>query len=87
MNQNGAGFRHAEIEIRQGGDKIRTVRAVPENPGLMFVQPHKDDMEVLLDGLSARSYASQGQTRTAALSLKLAAREIHKEIIGEYPID
>lgn len=48
--------------------------------------PHKDDLEVLLNGLSARSYASQGQTRTAALSLKLAAREIHKEIIGEYPI-
>ena len=48
--------------------------------------PHKDDLEVTLDGLSARSYASQGQTRTAALSLKLAAREIHKEIIGEYPI-
>lgn len=48
--------------------------------------PHKDDIEVTLDGLSARSYASQGQTRTAALALKLAAREIHKEIIGEYPI-
>lgn len=48
--------------------------------------PHKDDLEVQLDGLSARSFASQGQTRTAALSLKLAAREIHKEIIGEYPI-
>jgi len=48
--------------------------------------PHKDDMEVLLDGLSARSYASQGQTRTAALAIKLAAREIHKEIIGEYPL-
>lgn len=48
--------------------------------------PHKDDLEVLLDGLNARSYASQGQTRTAALALKLAAREIHKEVIGEYPI-
>ena len=48
--------------------------------------PHKDDLEVLLDGLSTRTYASQGQTRTAALALKLAAREIHKEIIGEYPI-
>ena len=48
--------------------------------------PHKDDLEVLLDGISARSYASQGQTRTAALAMKLAAREIHKEIIGEYPI-
>ena len=48
--------------------------------------PHKDDLEVLLDGLSARSFASQGQTRTAALSLKLAAREIHREILGEYPV-
>ncbi len=48
--------------------------------------PHKDDIEVTLDGLSARSYASQGQTRTAALALKLADREIHREIIGEYPI-
>lgn len=48
--------------------------------------PHKDDLEVFLNGISARSFASQGQTRTAALSLKLAAREIHKEIIGEYPI-
>ena len=48
--------------------------------------PHKDDLDVLLNGLPAKSYASQGQTRTAALSLKLAAREIHKEIIGEYPI-
>ncbi|MDE7261066.1 MAG: DNA replication/repair protein RecF [Oscillospiraceae bacterium] len=48
--------------------------------------PHKDDLEVALGGVSARSYASQGQTRTAALAMKLAAREIHKEIIGEYPI-
>jgi len=48
--------------------------------------PHKDDLEVMLNGISARSFASQGQTRTAALAMKLAAREIHKEIIGEYPI-
>ena len=48
--------------------------------------PHKDDLEVVLDGRSAKSFASQGQTRTAALSLKLAAREIHREILGEYPV-
>ena len=48
--------------------------------------PHKDDLEVWVDGLSARSYASQGQTRTAALAMKLAAREIHRELIGEYPV-
>lgn len=48
--------------------------------------PHKDDLEVMLGGISAKSFASQGQTRTAALSMKLAEREIHREIIGEYPV-
>lgn len=48
--------------------------------------PHKDDLEVLLGGVSARSFASQGQTRTAAIAMKLAAREIHREILGEYPV-
>ena len=48
--------------------------------------PHKDDLEVMLNGISAKSFASQGQTRTAALSMKLAEREIHREIIGEYPV-
>ena len=38
--------------------------------------PHKDDLTVELDGMSAKQFASQGQTRTAALSLKLGSREI-----------
>ena len=48
--------------------------------------PHKDDLLVEIDGQSAKSYASQGQTRTAALSLKLAAREIFQQDTGEYPV-
>ena len=48
--------------------------------------PHKDDLAVEIDGQSAKSYASQGQTRTAALSLKLAAREIFQQDTGEYPV-
>ena len=48
--------------------------------------PHKDDVEVLINGRSARQYGSQGQVRTAALSLKLAEREIHKNAVGEYPL-
>lgn len=47
---------------------------------------HKDDLEITLNAQSARSFASQGQTRTAALSLKLAEREIFLEETGEYPI-
>ena len=37
--------------------------------------PHKDDLAVEIDGNPAKTYGSQGQTRTAALSLKLAQRK------------
>lgn len=47
---------------------------------------HKDDLEILINGKLARSFASQGQTRTAALSIKLAEREIFLAETGEYPI-
>ena len=45
--------------------------------------PHKDDLTVELDGVSAKAFASQGQTRTAALSLKLASREIFFGLPGD----
>ena len=48
--------------------------------------PHKDDLTVEIDGQAARQFASQGQTRTAALSLKLACRELFKEDTGEWPV-
>ena len=47
---------------------------------------HKDDLNILINGAAAKSFASQGQTRTAALSLKLAEREILLAETGEYPI-
>ena len=48
--------------------------------------PHKDDLLVSIDGRDAKRYASQGQTRTAALAMKLAEREIYKNASGEYPV-
>ena len=48
--------------------------------------PHKDDLLVSIDGREAKSFASQGQTRTAALSMKLAEREIYKNATEEYPV-
>lgn len=48
--------------------------------------PHRDDLEILINGLPARHFASQGQARTAALSIKLAEREIYFEDQGEYPV-
>jgi DNA replication and repair protein RecF len=48
--------------------------------------PHRDDIDIDIDGKDAKTFASQGQTRTAALSIKLAEVEIFKEECGEYPI-
>ena len=48
--------------------------------------PHKDDLFVTIDGRDAKQFASQGQTRTAALAMKLAEREIYKNAVGEYPV-
>ena len=48
--------------------------------------PHRDDIEINIDGTDAKVFASQGQTRTAALSIKLAEVEIFKQRSGEYPV-
>ena len=48
--------------------------------------PHKDDLVAQINGQPARQFASQGQTRTAALSLKLAERELFREDTGQWPI-
>ena len=48
--------------------------------------PHKDDFSVSLSGIDLKAYGSQGQTRTAAISLKLAQRELMKRESGEEPV-
>ena len=47
---------------------------------------HKDDMPLTINGRDAKAYASQGQTRSAALSLKFGLRELLRRDSGEYPV-
>lgn len=54
--------------------------------GFTTVGPHRDDVDFFIGGIDAKAYASQGQTRTAALAVKLAEVEIFKEFSGEYPV-
>lgn len=54
--------------------------------GITLYGPHKDDITVLLNGKDSRSFASQGQQRSLALSMKLSEGEISKEVTGEYPV-
>ena len=48
--------------------------------------PHKDDFDVTLSGMSVKAFGSQGQTRTAAISLKLAQRDLMAKESGEMPV-
>jgi DNA replication and repair protein RecF len=48
--------------------------------------PHRDDLEALVNGVALKLYGSQGQLRTAAISLKLAEREIFRRETGETPV-
>ena len=54
--------------------------------GFTSVGPHRDDIEIKINDINIKIYGSQGQQRTAALSLKLSEIEIIKNDVGEYPI-
>ena len=63
-----------------------TIDEYEGDEGELILDITGDDLAVLIGGVSAKSYSSQGQTRTAALSIKLAEREIYKNTVGEYPV-
>lgn len=50
------------------------------------VGPHRDDISFTLGAIDIRKYGSQGQQRTAALSLKLSEIRLVKKIIGDTPV-
>ncbi len=67
-------------------DHMESHRRAELDSGQCLSGAHKDDLIISINGKNARSFASQGQTRTAALSIKLAEREIYLDETGEYPI-
>lgn len=59
---------------------------IDKKRGLTTVGPHRDDIILEINGFNVRKYGSQGQQRTAVLSLKLAEIELIKGEVGEYPV-
>lgn len=54
--------------------------------GCTTLGPHRDDLELLVNGVSAKSYGSQGQQRSCALALKLAECGLIRQVAGEQPV-
>ncbi|MDO4488217.1 MAG: DNA replication/repair protein RecF [Eubacteriales bacterium] len=54
--------------------------------GMSLVGPHRDDISFEVNGIDLRHFGSQGQQRSAALSLKLSEIELAKETTGDDPV-
>ena len=48
--------------------------------------PHRDEVRILLNGMTASEYASEGQQRTIALALKLGQGELLRQLANKYPV-
>ncbi len=65
---------------------LRQAHVADRGAGFTTVGPHRDDLQIYLDGKPARAYGSQGQQRSAVLALKLAEATLLQEISGEPPV-
>ena len=75
----------SEIEQRALED-LRAHRGEDIRTRMTGAGPHRDDIDLTLDGQSARAFGSQGQQRSCVLALKLAECELIRETLGEYPV-
>ena len=66
--------------------KLKSCRQTDIEKGISTIGVQRDDLDIKLDGLSMRLYASQGQQRSASLSLKLAELDIIREQVSSAPI-
>ncbi len=67
-------------------DVIRRSRQQDIKQKTTLIGPHRDDLSFIINGIDIRRFGSQGQQRTAALSLKLAEIELVEKTVYDYPI-
>ena len=67
-------------------DKLYKARKTDVFSGITSVGPHRDDLDFKINGISARTFGSQGQQRSIGVALKLAEAKNLFEITGEEPV-
>lgn len=67
-------------------DALAEARDKDVQRGVSTVGPHRDDLELALEGLPARTHASQGEQRSLALALQLAAHQLATDRLGTAPV-
>lgn len=84
-----AGYRYEGDEKMIAGQILSDLKETMEKNialGYTTVGPHRDDLKIKINGEDVKIFGSQGQQRTAALSLKLAELEVFNFRFAEYPV-
>lgn len=84
--ENNSIYYEKNVEIDEFEKRINNNIKYDISLGSTSVGPHKDDLRFEIDGIDIRKYGSQGQQRTAALSLKLSEIELINNNGDEKPI-
>ena len=75
-----------EVIYKKIIDSFQKNKETEIRKGTTLTGPHRDDLEFSIDGKNAHDYASQGQQRTIALSMKLAEVDVVHQLTDEYPV-
>ncbi len=80
----------SKIPANADTESIQNILKVSQKEDILTgntsVGPHRDDLELFLDNNRLKSFGSQGQRRSVALTLKLAEAKVIQKISGEYPV-
>ena len=89
-------YRPFELPVQEGQtqreisslllEKMMQTRSEDLRSGSTGIGPHRDDLEISINGRSVRSFGSQGQQRSSVLALKLAESRCIGDILGERPV-
>ena len=89
-------YRPFELPVQEGQTQREISSLLPEKmmqnrsedlrSGSTGIGPHRDDLEISINGRSVRSFGSQGQQRSSVLALKLAESRCIGDILGERPV-
>ena len=79
-------FKDWELTEEQALQKYKDAFDSDIQNGTTALGPHRDDFVVSINGINTHQFGSQGQQRTASLSIKLAEIELIYSVLGEYPI-
>lgn len=81
-----------DYQAKSGKTYAEILKSLQENraqdfkTGITSAGPHRDDLEILIGNLKARQFGSQGQQRSAVLTLKLSEAKVIEHDAGESPL-